>query len=171
MYTQVKFWPGCHTDDESMLHLSTCEHIRRDYWNHFLRPIKDMGFPDPENTTNLLTVGAINDEKTANEEVIGILTIAWRCLYAEITASRLNNKRLKLVSARKRAWCMIHGRLNAYGEACRTFCIERRFSGRKCKLPKKLSKRKIIQVQQNGTYTINTVITETTRLLRGKSRS
>ena len=154
-----------------MLHLSTCEHIRRDYWNHFLRPIKDMGFPDPENTTNLLTVGAINDEKTANEEVIGILTIAWRCLYAETTASRLNNKRLKLDSARKRAWCMIHGRLNAYGEACRTFCIERRFSGRKCKLQKKLSKRKIIQVQQNGTYMINTVITETTRLLRGKSRS
>ena len=62
---------------------------------------------------------------------------------------------------------MIHGRLNAYGEACRTFCIERRFSGRKCKLPKKLSKRKIIKVNQDGSYEIHPEITNITKLYRG----
>ena len=126
-----------------------------------------MGFDIPQDVTAFLVLGAISETEIANEEIIGILTIAWRCLHAEITAARLDGRGLNLERAQKRAWCMIHSRLNAYGHACRTFCVERKYSGRKCKLPKKLSKRKIIKVDQDGSYEIHPEIINATKRHRG----
>ena len=91
----------------------------------------------------------------APEEVIGIFSIAWRCLYAELTKSRLENHIFSAKDAKRRAVCMIHSRLTAYGKLCRNFSVERRFTGRKFRLPKKLSKRKLIKVDALGNYTIH----------------
>ena len=54
---------------------------------------------------------------------------------------------------------MIYNRLVAYGKACRDFCVERRYSGRKHRLPKDLEKRKVIRVKSWGTYMIHHEIT------------
>ena len=57
--------------------------------------------------------------------------------------------------AKRRAVCMIHSRLTAYGKLCKNFSVERRFTGRKYRLPKKLSKRTLIKVGTLGDYTIH----------------
>jgi len=83
-------------------------------------------------TSAFLATGRVSDKKVANEEVIGVFSIAWRCLYAAITESRMESSEIDLDSAIRRAYCMIYNRLRAYGKACKDFCIERKFTGRKC---------------------------------------
>ena len=65
--------------------------------------IENMGFDIPQDVTAFLVLGAISETEIANEEIIGILTIAWRCLYAEITAARLDGRRLNLERAPKKS--------------------------------------------------------------------
>ena len=94
-------------------------------------------------------------DSVAPEEVIGIFSIAWRCLYAEITKTRLENHKFSLKDAKRRAVCLLHSRLTAYGKLCKDFCSERRYTGRKFLLPKKLSKRTLIKVDRQGAYEIH----------------
>ena len=100
----------------------------------------------------------------ANEELIGIFTIAHRCLYAEFVNCRMKNQPLSLNNAINRAMRLIHSRLKAYGKACKDFCQERHYTGRKRRLPLLLSQRNIIKVLPDGQYTIHNAITSYTYL-------
>ena len=51
-------------------------------------------------------------------------------------------------------------RYPAYGKLCKDFSSERRYTGRKYLLPKKLSKRTLIKVYRNGDYDIHDNITQ-----------
>ena len=54
-------------------------------------------------------------------------------------------------------------RRNSYGKLCKDFSSERRYTGRKYLLPKKLSKRTLIKVYfryRNGDYDIHDNITQ-----------
>ena len=56
-------------------------------------------------------------------------------------------------------------RLIAYGKLCRNFSVERRHTGRKYMLPKKLSKRILMQVGRTGDYTIHENIAQGVKLV------
>ena len=62
---------------------------------------------------------------------------------------------LSLKDAKRRAVCLLHSRLTAYGKLCKDFCSERRYTGRKFLLPQKLSKRTLIKVDMQGAYEIH----------------
>ena len=155
-----RFEPGvsclaCNTAPESMLHLCECGHLHTQYWDFYFNLIHHMGFNVPQNKVAFLATRRYTSDAVAPEEVIGIFSIAWRCLYAEITKTRLENHTFSLKDAKRRAICLIHSRLTAYGKLCKDFCSERRYTGRKFLLPKKLSKRTLIQVNQHGEYEIH----------------
>ena len=139
----------------SMLHLCECEDMHTQYWDFFFNLSHHLGFDLPEHKPVFLATRCFSCKKMAPEEVIGIFSIAWRCLYAELTKSRLENHIFSAKDAKRRAICMIHCRLTAYGKLCRNFSVERRFTGRKFRLPKKLSKRTLIKVDTLGDYTIH----------------
>ena len=127
-----------------------------------------MGFDAPEHKPVFLATRCYTRSQVAPEEVIGIFSIAWRCLYAEITKSRLENHVFfPPKDAKRRAVCMIHSRLLAYGELCRRFSTERRYTGRKYMLPKKLSKRTLIKVDRRGNYSIHENIAQGVKLVIG----
>ena len=150
-----------------MLHLCECRHLHVQYWDFFFNFVYHMGFELPEHKTVFLATRCYSSSTVAPEEVIGIFSIAWRCLYAEITKSRLENHLFSPKDAKRRAVCMIHSRLIAYGELCRKFSVERRYTGRKFMLPKKLSKRTLIQVNRDGTYQIHENIAQGIKLVIG----
>ena len=50
---------------------------------------------------------------------------------------------------------LIYSRLTAYGKLCKDFRSERRYTGRKFLLPKKLSKRTMIKIDMHGEYEIH----------------
>ena len=80
---------ACKTVPESMLHLCECAQMHSQYWDFFFNLIQHMGFELPEQKPVFLATRCYSSKCTAPEEVIGIFSIAWRCLYAEITKSRL----------------------------------------------------------------------------------
>ena len=78
----------------------------------------------------------------------------------EITKGRLESVRVVLDRARRRAMAMVYSRLMAYGRGARDFHVQRKNSGRKFRLPKKLNEyeRTIIRVEGDGTYVIHPAI-------------
>ena len=147
--------PVGRAEPESMLHLCECKNMHTQYWDFFFNFIHHMDFDLPEHKPVFLATRCYSCESTAPEEVIGIFSIAWRCLYAELTKTRLENHTFSPKDAKRRAICMIHSRLTAYGKLCKNFSVERRYTGRKYRLPKKLSKRTLIKVDTLGSYTLH----------------
>ena len=93
-----------------MLHLAECGMIYALYWSDFFAMAEEAGLPTPtmQNRTLFIALGIKDKQHKANEELIGIFSIAWRCLYAEITRSRVENAPFKLENAKKRSFCMIY---------------------------------------------------------------
>ena len=120
---------------------------------------KQMDIPIPIHKPSFLATRRLNETDAADEELIGIFTIAHRCLYAEFVNCRIHNKTLNLINTIDRTMKLIHSRLLAYGKACKDFCNERHYTGRKCRLPKLLSERNIIKVLPDGRYEIHDIIT------------
>ena len=97
-----------------MLHLCECKDMHTQYWDFFFNLSHHLGFDLPEHKPVFLATRCHSCKKMAPEEVIGIFSIAWRCLYAELTKSRLENHIFSAKDAKRRAVCMIHSRLTAY---------------------------------------------------------
>ena len=128
------------------------------YWSHFfaLAEESSLRIPTWENRTLFISLGIMDKRTSAKEELIGIFSIAWRCLYAEINRSRMEEVPFKMKNAKRRAFCMIYNRLRGYAKACKDFCNERRHTGRKHMLPAALhTKRCLVKVQQHGEYVIH----------------
>ena len=148
----------CRHGAESMLHLAECGMIYALYWSHFfaLAEESSLRIPTWENRTLFIALGIMDKRTSAKEELIGIFSIAWRCLYAEINRSRMEEVPFKMENAKRRAFCMIYNRLRGYAKACKDFCNERRHTGRKHMLPAALhTKRCLVKVQQHGEYVIH----------------
>ena len=105
---------ACKQENETQLHLITCNVITQQYWNFFFDLTKQMDLPVPTHKPSFLATRRYDENEAANEEVIGIFTIALRCLYAEFVKCRTENKPLSLNNAINRAMRLIHSRLKAY---------------------------------------------------------
>ena len=127
----------------------------RNYWNFFFKLAVDIGLPRIFDKIYFLKSRCSDIGKAAPEELIGLFIIAWRCLYATIIGHRLENKPFDLQTTKKRALYLILSRLKAYGKNCKDFCNERKYTGRKHILPRKLFNRQLIKVQPNGIYHIH----------------
>ena len=90
-----------------------------------------MNIPIPQHKASFIATRRFNETDAADEELIGIFTIAHRCLYAEFVKCKVNNKTFNTINTIDRAMKLIHSRLLAYGTACKDFCNERHFTGRK----------------------------------------
>ena len=104
------------SEPESQLHLITCGVLYEEYWSRVVGLLVATGMSEPENVTDFLITGQLSDEQTAGREYLGVLFIAFRCLYAALTESRLDSVPLDLEAAYERLVSMVVSRLNASGE-------------------------------------------------------
>ena len=106
---------------ESILHLAECPIIRNEFWDPIIKLMGDMGMPTPtcdERTAFiLLGIQKVDGKVVAvKPEQSGLIFIAWRCLYAAIVGSRVDDRPLNLGYAYYRTLQMTITRVRAYGE-------------------------------------------------------
>ena len=86
-------------EKETILHLVTCPVIQHEFWEPLLKLMDEMGFPtpDPSEVHAFLVLGvytADGENRVVKPEHSGMLFIAWRCLYAAVVGSRVDDKPL-----------------------------------------------------------------------------
>ena len=90
----------------------------------------------------------------------GIVFIAWRCLYAEIVYSRVEEAPMRIDRAYNRVWQMTITRLRAEGEKWRLWHKINVGSGKRSYFPEKFQNRRVIVFTETAEYTINSSIFE-----------
>jgi len=121
--------------------------------------LEDVGI-DVERSIPFLAFGILNNGKLTSSEGLGVIAIAWRCLYAEITKARKENRRLKLQTALKRTAGMLHARVTAYGEKWLKWARSIRKTSNPKDIPKKHQNYALIQTDPEGVYRVNEAIKE-----------
>ena len=117
---------ACWSSPESMLHLAECDTIYENYWKHLLQVMREVDIATNGHPAFLL-FGRTASNRTTCKEGADFLAIGWRCLYAEITRARIDQTRLQLKKAVKRALGMIISRVTAYGEKWRLWYVKQRY--------------------------------------------
>ena len=160
------------TQRENQMHLITCPIIKTEFWNEIFKLIQTLGFdtPEPAHVVLLLTLGCVIDRqhgclKVTTQEMAGLLYIAWRCLYAEIVGSRVDQRPIKLEYAYKRTVQICITRLTAYGEKWLRWVNINKHTSNKSFIPLSKQNRTVIKQDGEGEYTIHSVfLSEMTRL-------
>ena len=154
------------------MHLIKCPVIKVEFWNEVIKLLSALGFdtPEPADEVLLLTLGCVVDRrrdclKVVTQEMAGLLYIAWRCLYAEIVASRVDQRPIKLEYAYKRTVQLCITRLKAYGEKWLAWVNRNRHTSNKSCIPLSKQNRTVIKQDGEGQYTIHSAFSsEMTRL-------
>ena len=144
-----------------MLHLATCSRIYRDFWKVLIDLMEAVGIPytrgDETARAAFLIFDRHGDRLTCREGA-AILAIGWRCLYAAITKARVENTRLRLDHAVKRAVAMIISRVRAYGERWSLWYRRTRHTKNHKFVPLKHRKYKLTQCNPMAEHTISPVL-------------
>ena len=149
------------TVPENQLHLGTCDIICEEFWTPLLTLMDDLGFPTPVETerASFVLLGvyqeAGKDPTVVGPEQSGLMFIAWRCLYAEVVRSRVDERPLDLTAAYKRTMQVTITRLKAYGEKWKMWSQKNRHTSLKSAIPLDKQERKVIAQDILGDYTIN----------------
>ena len=147
------------SEKETMKHLAECPIIRGDFWEPIFALIGKLGFTPPSEEDKLIyiTLGCYrkgNTIKVITPDQAGLMFIAWRCLYAEIVGSRVDERPLKLEYAYKRTLQMCITRLRAYGEKWLLWSRKNQNTSMKSVIPVNKRDRTVIRQEMLGTYHI-----------------
>ena len=92
---------------------------------------------------------------TVDQATAGIIAIAWRCLYAEITNSKIHDHPLNLERALLRTFQMIISRLRAYGLRWKRWSIKNSNTSQKWIVPESYRDRGLIKQTFDGEFSLN----------------
>ena len=90
-----------------------------------------------------------------NPATAGILAISWRCLYAEITNSRIHNSRIDLKRALTRVFQLTITRLKAHGLKWRRWVLKNFHTNQPWLIPESKREPGLIKHNFDGCYTID----------------
>ena len=83
------------------------------------------------------------------------LFLAWRCLYAEIQAERLDDRPASLDRALARFAALLISRLKAYGLRWKAWSEKNRNSGHLWVIPERHRDKQVLKQDFDGSYTIH----------------
>ena len=96
-----------------------------------------------------------NTVKVITPDQAGLMFIAWRCLYAAIVGSRVDERPLNLEYAYKRTLQICITRLRAYGEKWLLWSRKNQHTSMKSVIPEDKRDRTVIRQEMLGTYHIS----------------
>ena len=143
---------------ESQLHLVTCGVLRTEFWDRIIELLVEIGMSRPEDDTDFLITGQLSDVKTVGREYVGVIFIAFRCLYAAITESRLDAVPLDLAAAYDRTVSMVVSRLNAVGEKWKEWVRRGERKRTPHIIPKKHCEKCVMSSEPDGEYGLHPAI-------------
>jgi len=100
----------------------------------------------------------VTDKHVATNAEVGILTLAWRCLYAETVGSHVDKRTLRLGRALKRFAKLLRSRLWAYGEKWERWVHTGRDKAIPHVIPMKHHDKQVIASDWIGQYEIHPAI-------------
>ena len=163
-------------EKESQLHLATCSVMVEEFWKPLIKMMEEMGFetPSPEARREFLCLGVLweaGEQKVVKPEQSGLMFIAWRCLYAAVVGSRVDDVPIDLQRAYKRTLQLTISRLRAYGEKWKLWCNKNKHTGLKSIIPVDKRDRTVIEQDMEGDYQLHPILTqEFTRIQQEISR-
>ena len=156
--------------------LATCSVMVGEFWKPLIEMMEEMGFetPSPEARREFLCLGVLweaGEQKVVKPEQSGLMFIAWRCLYAAVVGSRVDDVPIDLQRAYKRTLQLTISRLRAYGEKWKLWCNKNRHTGLKSIIPVDKRDRTVIEQDMEGDYQLHPIlIQEFTRIQQEISR-
>ena len=149
---------------ENLQHMVACGPTREEFWVPVLKLLSDLRMQPPEHEELLLIFGLISAKKMMPGNLFGIIQLAWRCLYAEHTASNLEGTTYSPERAYTRLVRMIITRLRAHGRKWVRWINTGQYTQPQHVIPERHRQKHVIEVGgQDGaypTYTIDKVIME-----------
>ena len=143
---------------ERIIHLVECRTIVAKFWQPLAQVMRDMGMSVPVGHLDrkaFWLLGRLNARKVVDPNQAGMMFIAWRCLYAEIVHSRVDQVPMRVERAYNRMWQMVITRLKAEGEKWNLWHRRNRHSGKKSWFPKKYQQKIVMKFTDTAEYTIN----------------
>ena len=109
-------------EKENIIHLVRCTIIRKEFWDPIAATMQSMSMRVPQTPLAreaFWLLGRMDQTQTTGGAQAGIIFLAWRCLYAEIVHTRVDETPMTLKRAYNRVWQMTISRLKAEGERWR----------------------------------------------------
>ena len=122
--------------------------------------LENLGMPQPQNTSAFIALGVINDKDVIEKNIAGVMFLAWRCIYAAIVTSRIEQKPLETEKAYKRLISMLISRYTAEAEFWKSWVQQAHFSYTPRIIPQQHREKVVYSQDMEGYYEISSVINE-----------
>ena len=143
---------------ENILHLAKCPIIRAEFWDEVMKLLTDLGMAQPEDKTAFIVLGRITAKKVIDKHLAGIMFLAWRCLYAEITRARIEHDNPDMQAALKRIGTITVTRLMTYGAYWRKWSAQRKWTTKGHLTALSLREQTVLRLEATGDYEIHDAI-------------
>ena len=147
-------------DTENILHLAECPVIKQEFWEVIIETLRKMGMKEPQHTSAFITLGRIDKDTVIDKYMAGVMFLAWRCLYAELTRARIDKGSPDLQAALRRTGNMTITRLTAYGAYWKRWSKQRTWTSKGSITALSLRDQKIFKMNNIGEYEIHEAILE-----------
>ena len=65
--------------------LAECPIIKQEFWEVIIDTLQRMGMKQPQHTSAFITLGRVDKDTVIDKHMVGVMFLACRCLYAELT--------------------------------------------------------------------------------------
>ena len=147
-------------EDESQLHLATCQYIRADFWDIIYEVMRSIGLKASNDAIFWIT-GHITDPQTgvvtghASSEAWSVVAWAWRSLYAETVKCHMEDKQANLNHAVFSTIRYMISRSKAYGYKWRNWYIRQEHHKDSLMFPLKHRSHAMIQLNAFAEYKVS----------------
>ena len=136
-------------------------------WEEFWKPLVEMavktGMATPARREIFLATGALSPRTVVSREHAGVFFLGWRCLYAAIVESRIDDVPLNLEKALRRCVAMIISRIRSYEFFWRRWVRTSRYRKEPNVVGQKHQDKKVLQQQPDGSCVVHDAILQLAR--------
>ena len=136
---------GC-DGEENQEHLVDCPVIGAGVWRKIAGFMGSLHMDAGDNKRKWI-LGTLPNGDTVGREEAAIIFWAWRCLYAEVVAARVDNRELRPGTAYKNTVRMTYTRVKAYGAKWYRWYSRQRYKRDAKRVPRKHREKKLISTE------------------------
>ena len=153
---------------DNQLHYIRCGVIREEFWDQIINLLHKLGMSRPEDVPLFILTGQLETRVPTEgrvmrvpDELAGVMFIAHRCLYAEITGARLEGHTVNLDRAYNRAISMALSRTRAVAEGWRKWVEDGDMAGGATRIiAERHRNRMILTYEPDGQYEVHAALIE-----------
>ena len=152
---------GCN-GEENQEHLVDCPVIGAGFWRKIAGFMGSLHMDAGDNKRKWI-LGTLPSGDTVGREEAAVIFWAWRCLYAEVVAARVDNRELRPETAYKNTVRMTYTRVKAYGAKWYRWYSRQRYKRDAKRVPRKHREKKLISTDIDATYVIRRALKDAFR--------